>query len=122
MENNDMAKNDKVQNEENKQQQSQGNRPAQQRQVRFVEEGVKTNYAGIFNIGFGSDEVVFIFGNPSVEPNLVRIDSKVAVSLKTAKRMAVSLGNLIRRYEAANGAIDIASPRATSNEGKTKIQ
>ena len=94
----------------------------QKRRVRFVDEGIKTQYAGIFNIGFGSDEVVFIFGNPSVEPNLVRIDSKVAVSLKTAKRIALSLGNLIRRYEAANGEIDIVVPNAANADDKTKIQ
>jgi hypothetical protein len=117
-----MAKNDKVQNEENVQQQIQGNKPTPQRQVRFIEEGIKTNYAGIFNIGFGAEEVVFIFGNPSIEPNVVRIDTKVAVSLKTAKRMAVSLGNLIRRYEAANSVIDIAPPKAAKADEKQKIQ
>jgi hypothetical protein len=116
-----MAKDDVIQDEAvNQKDRETGT--IQQRRVRFVDEGVKTQYAGIFNIGFGSDEVVFIYGNPSVEPNLVRIDSKVAVSLKTAKRIAVSLGNLIRRYEAANGVIDIAAPNATNNDDKAKIQ
>jgi hypothetical protein len=113
-----MAKNDKIAGEI-KDQKVQEDRTTQQRRIRFAEEGIKTNYAGIFNIGFGSEEVVFIFGNPSVDPNVVRIDSKMAVSLKTAKRIAVSLGNLIRRYEAANGVIDIAPPKA---DEKQKIQ
>ncbi|MDA8124873.1 MAG: hypothetical protein M0009_06790 [Deltaproteobacteria bacterium] len=89
---------------------------AKKRQVRFVEEGVKTQYAGIFNIGFGADAVVFMYGNPSLDPNVVKIESKVAVSLKTAKRMAVMLGNMIRRYEKENGAIDISVPKAASDE------
>jgi len=72
-------------------------------------------------VGFGAEEVVFIFGNPSVEPGLVRIDTKVAVSLKTAKRIAISLGNLIRCYEEVNGVIDIAPPKAKAGE-KPKIQ
>ncbi len=84
---------------------------AKPRKVRFVEEGVKTQYASIFNLGFGAEEVLFIFGNPSLDPNVVRIESKVAVSLKTAKRLAVMLSNVIRRYEAKNGAIDISAPK-----------
>ncbi len=80
--------------------------------VRFIEEGVKTQYAGVFNIGFGPEAVVFLFGNSSIDPKTVRIEAKMAVSLKTAKRMAVMLGNLIRRYEAANGILSISRPRS----------
>ncbi len=92
-----------------------------QKPVRFIEEGVKTQYAGVFNIGFGPDAVLFIFGNSSLDPRTVQIESKMAVSLKTAKRMAVMLGNLIRRYEAANGTIDISAPQP-ANEERIKIQ
>jgi hypothetical protein len=91
------------------------------RAVRFVEEGVKTQYAAIFNIGFGAEEVLLAFGNPSFDPNMVKIESKVVVSLKTAKRFAVTLSNLIRRYEAKNGAIDISVPKTAADE-KPKIQ
>lgn len=118
-----MAKNDKIQSEQEEQiirQHVESDRAGQQRKVRFIEEDVKTNYAGIFNIGFGAEAVLFIFGNQSVEPNVVRIESKVAVSLKTAKRITVTLSNMIRRYEAANGVIDITAPKAV--EEKTKIQ
>ena len=59
--------------------------------------------------------------NRLLDPRTVRIESKVAVSLKTAKRMAVMLGNLIRRYEAANGTIDISAPQP-ANEERIKIQ
>jgi hypothetical protein len=93
---------------------------AQQRKVRFVEEGVKTQYANVFNIGFGTEEVVFLFGNQSLEPNVVRIESKMAVSVKTAKRLAVTLGNLLRRYEAIHGVVDISAPKGP--EDKPNIQ
>lgn len=89
----------------------------QKRRIRFTEEGVKTQYSGVFNLGLGSDEVIFMFGNPSIDPSVVHIESKMAVSLKTAKRIAVSLDNLIRRYEAINGVIDIA-PAKKEKTGK----
>ena len=109
-----MAKNDK-QNQEAPQQ-IQDNAKTQQRRLRFVEEGVKTQYSGIFNVGFGAEEVVFMFGNPSVDPSVVRIESKIAVSLKTAKRITLSLGNLIRRYEAVNGIIDVSPAKAAKSD------
>jgi len=123
-----MAKNDKIEEkqEEQKSQQAQANDRIQQRRLRFSEEDIKTQYAGIFNIGFGQDEVVFMFGNPSIDPSVVRIESKIAVSLKTAKRIAISLGNLIQRYETANGTIDITPakglPKAAPVEEKNKLQ
>jgi hypothetical protein len=104
--------------EQKTQQQTPGEKRVQKRQVRFVEEGVKTLYSGVFNIGFGNEEVVFIFGNQAVDPNTIRIESKIAVSLKTAKRMAVTLSDLIRRYESRNGVIDINVSRAAVDEEK----
>lgn len=108
-----MAKNDKMNDQIDQEVQ-------QQRKLRFTEEGVKTQYSGIFNIGLGAEEVILMFGNPSIDPSVVRIESKIAVSPKTAKRMVLSLGNLIRRYEAINGVIDIATPAV--EKGKTKVE
>jgi hypothetical protein len=119
-----MAKNGKTKGDEKEQkaqQQVQDAPPSQPRQVRFVEEGVKTQYSGVFNVGFGGEEVVFIFGNPSINPNVVRIESKVAVSLKTAKRIAVTLSNMLRRHEAIHGEIDISAP-STANDEKQQMQ
>jgi hypothetical protein len=92
----------------------------QPKQIRFVEENVKTLYSNVFNIGFGSEEVVFLFGNHSLDPNVVKIESKMAVSHKTAKRLALTLGNLIRRYEAIHGELDISVPK--NPEEKPNIQ
>jgi len=124
-----MAKNDKIKDDKTDQgdpQHVQDNAQMQQRQLRFVEEGVKTQYAGIFNVVFDKEAVVFIFGNPSVESNVVRIESKMAVSIKTAKRIALSLGNFIRKYETVNGMIDISTPKNASQsvpeEEKSKLQ
>lgn len=117
-----MAKNKKNnvdEQEQMAQQQVQNAPPSQPRQVRFVEEGVKTQYSGVFNIGFGAEEVLFIFGNPSLNPNVVRIESRVAVSLKTAKRIAVTLSNMLRRHEAIHGEIDISPPKTANDEKQT---
>lgn len=119
-----MAKNDRMKGDEKEQKaqkQVQNGLPPQQRQVRFVEEGVKTQYSAIVNIGFGAEEVLFIFCNPSMSPNVVRTESKVAVSLKTAKRVAVTLNNMLRRYEAIHGEIDISAPKA-KNDAKQTMQ
>src|SRR5512139_1008244 len=90
-------------------QNTEGDNRAKRMQISFVEEGVQILYAGVFNIGVGEDEVVLTFGNQSIDPNVVRIDSKVAVTLRTAKRMAVAISDIIRRYETRNGVIEISS-------------
>ena len=92
----------------------------QQRKIRIIDEGVKTQYANMFNIGFGTEEVIFLFGNQALEPNVARIESKMAVSIKTAKRIAVTLANMLRRHEAIHGVVDISIP--ATQENKPKIQ
>ena len=44
------------------------------RKIRIVEEGVKTLYSGTYNISLGSDEVLFVFGNRSLDPSVMRIE------------------------------------------------
>lgn len=88
----------------------------QKRSLRFTEEGVKTQYSTIFNAGVGAEEVILMFGNASIDPNVMRIESKIAVSLKTAKRITLSLSNLIRRYEAVNGAINVSPAKTKKND------
>ena len=114
-----MAENDKIA-ERTIDQTLSGEPNAQTRKLRFVEEGVKTQYSNVFNIGFGGEEVIFLFGNHSIDPSIVRIESKMAVSIKTAKRIAVTLGNLLRRYEAINGVVDVSTPKIP--EEKSNIQ
>ena len=87
-------------------------RQPKRREMRVIEEGVKTLYSGTYNISLGPDEVTFVFGNRSLDPSVMRIESKIAVSLKTAKRMAITLGDLIRRYETSNGPIDLTSKKS----------
>lgn len=41
-------------------------RQPKRKEMRIVEEGVKTHYSGTFNISLGPDEVMFVFGNRSL--------------------------------------------------------
>ena len=86
--------------------QEQDSRKQQTRQIRFVEDHLTTQYASVFNVAPGPEEFVLVFGNPSADPSVIRIESKIAVSPKTAKRLALMLAGLIRRYEAASGVVD----------------
>lgn len=86
-------------------------RKQQTRQIRFVEDHLTTQYASVFNIAPGSEEFVLVFGNPSIDPSVIRIESKIAVSPKTAKRLALTLANLIQRHEAANGVVEAGTGR-----------
>jgi len=49
---------------------------------------------------------------------VVRIDSKVTVTLRTAKRMAVAISDIIRRYEAMNGIIEITTTQPTTPKSR----
>jgi hypothetical protein len=95
--------------------QANASQPGRQRPMRFVEEDVKTQYAGLFNVGLGTDEVLILFCNPSVDPGVIKVESKVAMSLKSAKRLAITLGKLISQYEANNGVINIVSSRSAAD-------
>ncbi len=94
--------------------------PGRQRPMRFMEEDVKTQYAGMCNVGFGAEEVLLLFCNPSVDPGVIKVESKVAMSLKNAKRLAVTLGKLLSQYEAANGLIDISAPRPSEDKSQNE--
>ena len=72
----------------------------------------------MFNVGFGADEVMLFFCNPSVDPGVIKVESKVAMSLKTAKRLAITLGKLLSQYEAAHGVIDISVLRSAADESQ----
>ena len=84
-------------------------------QVRPLQK-MKTMYAGVFSTDLASDEVVFIFGNPAMGPHSIQIESRVTVSLKTAKCLAVTLGNLLKRYESENGVVDISGPQMAAED------
>jgi len=86
--------------------------------MRLVEEGVNTLYFTFFTAALGPEGVALNFGNQSLDANTIRIQSKMVVSLKMAKRLNMALGDLIRKYETQNGVIDISAGRAFSDGQK----
>jgi len=50
------------------------------------------------------------FGNQFGSPDVLQLDAKIVLSPRNAKRMALSLGHVIREYEKQYGEIDIRPP------------
>lgn len=90
------------------QQQAQGGgQEGDQRRIQLRDTGVSTNYANFFTISGGRDAILFSFGNQFGQQNMVQLEDKVVLSPRNAKRLAVSLGGVIRRYEQQHGEIEI---------------
>ncbi|HOX39180.1 MAG TPA: DUF3467 domain-containing protein [Candidatus Brocadiia bacterium] len=81
-----------------------------QRTIRLSDEGVKTLYANLFSVVGDQDDIMLMFGSQFGNANVIKIESKIVVNARNAKRIALSLAEVIRRYEARNGIIDITAP------------
>jgi len=99
-------------------QQSNGAQQAQQRtSMRFSYEGVPLNYANLALVMGMPEEVVLNFGLNAAPPTAerevnVQINNRVIMSYPSAKRLALTLGNVISRYEEAHGVIPLPSQQA----------
>ena len=92
----------------NAQQQAQAaGQEGDQRRIQLRDTGVSTNYANFFTISGGQDAILFSFGNQFGQQNMVQLEDKVVLSPRNAKRLAISLGGVIRRYEQQHGEIEI---------------
>jgi hypothetical protein len=72
---------------------------AGQRRVRFVDNGVTIQYADICNVSIGVDEVLLLFCNKVLDPGIVRVESKMALSLKNTKRLTLTLQQPLRDHQ-----------------------
>ncbi len=86
----------------------------QEVQLRINENNMKTTYANTIRTSTTPDEVVMDFGmnmpvpTPDNKPMLVfDVSSRVVMNWRGAKRLAITLGQMIRQYEAANGEISL---------------
>lgn len=89
----------------------------QQIQVMLVEQDVKTIYANAYRIHPAAEEVVIDLGfnmpNPNPQqPNsmVLKITDRAVLSYVNAKRLVLSLQQLIKRYEQQFGEIDVRGP------------
>ncbi|MGD2176059.1 MAG: DUF3467 domain-containing protein [Candidatus Brocadiaceae bacterium] len=88
--------------------------PEQQtrRSVNLQLEGAELHYANVAVVTSTPEEVVLNFGVNAVPPNregqtTVPVTDRVILSYPSAKRLAVTLGNIVRRYEDRHGVIEI---------------
>ncbi|MEL7474331.1 MAG: DUF3467 domain-containing protein [Planctomycetota bacterium] len=102
-------------------------------QLRIDESKMGTSYANTIRTSTTQDEVVLDFGmnlpvqDPgSQQPTLLfSVGSRVVMNWAAAKRLAISLGQVIRQYEERNGEIVIQRPQAapapTETDGGPRI-
>ena len=92
----------------------------QQRAVlNLRQDRAQTSYANLAMITSTPEEVVLHFGinvSPPTRDRQVNaeITSRVIMSYPSAKRLALTLGNVIQRYEAQKGVIEVGRPAAPS--------
>jgi len=91
------------------------NNPNQQQvQLRIDESRMNTTYANTIRTSTTAEEVVLDFGinlptpTQDNQPALIfAVGSRVVMNWKGAKRLAISLGQIIRQFEERNGEIQL---------------
>lgn len=88
---------------------------SKQVQLRIDESKMSSTYANTIRTSTTQDEVVLDFGmnlpvpGPDNNPVLVfNVGSRVVMNWQGAKRLAISLGQVVRQYEERNGEINIS--------------
>lgn len=91
---------------------NQGNQ--RQVELRIDESRMNTSYANTIRTSTTPDEVVLDFGMNLPAPNaenrpvlMFSVNSRVVMNWVGAKRLAISLGQVIRQYEERNGEIKL---------------
>ena len=95
---------------------------SRQIQLRIDESRMTTTYANTIRTSTTNDEVVLDFGmnlpvpGPDNQPALMfSVGSRVVMNWAGAKRLAISLGQVVRQFEERNGQINIGGPQAAGN-------
>lgn len=98
---------------------------SKQIQLRIDESKMQSTYANTIRTSSTQDEVVLDFGmnlptqGQNNEPVLLfAVGSRVIMNWAGAKRLAISLGQVIRQYEERNGEIQIQAPAGSGEAPK----
>ncbi|MBX3402065.1 MAG: DUF3467 domain-containing protein [Phycisphaeraceae bacterium] len=101
----------------------------QQVQLRIDESKMTTTYANTIRTSTTGDEVVLDFGvnlpmpTPDNQPALLfSVNSRVVMNWRGAKRLAISLGQVIRQFEERNGEIQLNPPQQQQGGGPRLAQ
>lgn len=104
--------------------------PQQQVQLRIDESKMHNTYANTIRTSTTGDEVVLDFGMNLPMPGqdnqpvlLFSVGSRVVMNWRGAKRLAISLGQVIRQYEERNGEINLGmqQPPAAGQSGTPRL-
>lgn len=88
-----------------------------------------THYANIAIVTSMPEELVINFGLNAMPPTPQRevnieVSNRVVLNYASAKRLAITLGNVIQRYEAAHGVINVQqaqqAPAAQAAQAQTQ--
>jgi hypothetical protein len=96
---------------------------AQQRgSIRLNYANAPLHYANLALVTTTPEEVILNFGVNAVPPTPERemnleISDRIILSFPSAKRLALTLGNIISRYEEAHGVIQMPRPPAAPGTG-----
>src|SRR5215470_3798761 len=101
------------------------NNPEQRQiQLRIDESRMNTTYANTIRTSTTGEEVVLDFGmnlpmpGQDNQPVLVfSVGSRVVMNWRGAKRLAISLGQVIRQFEERNGVIDLGQGQGGQGGG-----
>ncbi len=100
--------------------------PEQERQVRLHAPDVDLDYANITVVASTPEEVVLNFGfnaGPNEEGEVhIQVSNRVILSYPSAKRLAITLGNLVKRYEDARGVIELPERQQAPSTGPSPGQ
>ncbi|MEN0019989.1 MAG: DUF3467 domain-containing protein [Planctomycetota bacterium] len=100
-----------------------GDGQQQQIQLRIDESKMATGYANTIRTSTTQDEVVLDFGinlpqqSPDNQPTLVfSVNNRIVMNWAGAKRLAISLGQVIRQYEERHGEIPLQRNAAPAGD------
>jgi len=106
---------------------AQGDAPQNRAQLRLDYDNAKTSYTNFFIVNSRAEEVVVNLGLSVTPPQqvpdqlpqvMVEITDRMIMTYSSAKRLAVTLGNIVQQYENANGVIDLTPPQQQA-QGQT---
>ncbi len=112
-----MAKNEAASPSSDKPVEEQARQQTGQRQVRVGvdERGMRTTYANAFRTNATADEIMLDLGMNLIGPGgegdqpeiIFRVNERVVLNYYSAKRLAITLSQLIRRHEEQFGELEL---------------
>jgi len=105
------------------------NQENKQVQLRIDESKMSSTYANTIRTSTTQDEVVLDFGmnlpQPGADNNnpilVFNVGSRVVMNWAGAKRLAISLGQVVRQYEERAGEINISGQQAPKGGGSPRL-